>query len=83
MKPADITKLVLQIFEVKYADFPFRYIYVDQKLTESYLNLIRKFTKFNEDLRWDNNFELSQITNIDETPLFMNIPNTKKLLKFV
>ena len=53
--------------------------HVGQKLSESYPELIRRFTKFNEDLRWDNSFELSQIANMDETPLFMNIPNTKTI----
>ena len=55
--------------------------HVGQKLSESYPELIRRFTKFNEDLRWDNSFELSQIANMDETPLFMNIPNTMTIAK--
>ena len=50
--------------------------HVGQKLSVSFPELIRKLTKLNEDLRWDNNFELSQIANMDETPLFKNIPNT-------
>ena len=52
-----------------------------QKLQDYYPELVRMFTKFNEDLRWDNSFELSQIADIDGTPLFMNIPNTKKIAK--
>ena len=55
--------------------------HVDQKLPQSYPELIRKFTKFREDLSWDNNFDLSQISNIDEIPLFINIPNTKMITK--
>ena len=55
--------------------------YVCQKLQESYPELIRKFTKFNEDLRWDNNFEFNQIANMDETPSFMNILNNKTISK--
>ena len=55
--------------------------YVSNKLPESYLKLIRKFTKYNEDLRWYNNFELSQKTNMDETILFINFPNTKMIVK--
>ena len=55
--------------------------YVVQKQPESYKELIRKFIKFNKHLRWDNNFELIQIANIDETPLFMNIPKTKTISK--
>ena len=54
---------------------------VEQKLPEFYLELIKKFTKLKEELRWDNNFELSQIANMDETLLFMNIPNTKTIDK--
>ena len=55
--------------------------HVSQKLPESNQELIRKFAKFNEDLRWDNNLELSQIANMDETQLFINIPNTKMIAK--
>ena len=55
--------------------------HVDQKLQESYPELIRTFTRFNEDLRWDNNIELNQNANMDETPLFMNISNTKTIAK--
>ena len=55
--------------------------HVGLKLQESYPKLIRKFTKINEDLRWDNNFELSQIANRDEISLFMNISNTKTIVK--
>ena len=55
--------------------------YAGQKLPEYYPELIRKFVRLNEDLRWDNNFELNQIVNMDETPLFMNIPNTKTITK--
>ena len=42
---------------------------------------MRKFTKFNEKLRSDNDFELSQIVSMDETPLLMNITNTKTIAK--
>ena len=56
-------------------------IHVGQKLEESSQELIRKCIKLNEDQRWDNNFELSQIVSMDETPLFMNIPNTKTIAK--
>ena len=55
--------------------------YVSQELPESYLELIKKFTKYNEDQRWYNNFEWSQIANMHETPLFINIPNTKMIVK--
>ena len=57
--------------------------HVNQKLSESYLELIRKFIKLNEDLRWDNNFELCLIVNMDETPLLFNIPNTQTIAKIV
>ena len=66
---------MLHIFEGKHADFSFSN-HVDQKLPESYPELIRKATKFNEDLRWVNNFEESQMANINETPLLTYIHNT-------
>ena len=66
-----------QIFEENHADFPFSY----SCWPESNPELIRRFSKFNENLRWDNNFELNQIANMDETPLFMNISNTKTITK--
>ena len=40
---------------------------VGQKLPEFYLELIKKLTKLNKDLRIDNNFELSKIANMDKT----------------
>ena len=44
---------------------------------------MREFTKFNKKLEWDHDFELSQITNMDETPLFRNITKIlRRLLKF-
>ena len=55
--------------------------HIGQKLPQSYPELMRKFTKFNEKLRSDNDFELNQIANMDETPLFMNITNTKTIAK--
>ena len=50
-----------------------------KKLPESYPELNWKFIKLNEDLRWDNNFGLSQIANMDKAPLFMNIPYSKTI----
>ena len=55
--------------------------HIGQKLPQSYPELMRNFTKFNEILRSDNDFELNQIANMDETPLFMNITNTKTIAK--
>ena len=40
---------------------------------------MRKFTKYNEKLREDKKFWFSQIANMDETPLFMNIASTKTI----
>ena len=57
--------------------------HIGQKLPQSYPELMRKFTKFNEILRSDNDFELNQIANMDETPLFMNILIRRQLLKLV
>ena len=65
------TELVLQIFEEN----------IGQKLPQFSPELMRKFTKFNEKLRWDSDFELSQIANMDETLLLMNITNTKTIAK--
>ena len=55
--------------------------HVGYKLPESYPELIRKFIKLNEDPRWDNNFGLSHIAKMNETPLLMNIPYSKIILK--
>ena len=55
--------------------------HIGQKLPQSYAELMRKFTKFNKKLRWDSDLEISQIANMDETPLFMNITNTKSIAK--
>ena len=55
--------------------------HIGQKLPQSYTELMRKFTKFNEKLISDNDFELTQIANMDETSLFMNITNTKTIAK--
>ena len=42
---------------------------------------MKKFIKFNENLRKDNDFSLTQISNMDETPLFMNMTSTKTIAK--
>ena len=42
---------------------------------------MRKFIEYNEKLREDKEFWFSQIANMDETPLFMNIASTKLLLE--
>ena len=42
--------------------------HVSHKLSESYIKSIRKFAKFSEDLRRDNNFELSEIANMNQIP---------------
>ena len=55
--------------------------YIGQKLPQSYSELMRNFTKLSEKLRWDNDFELRQIANMDKTPLFMNITNTNIIAK--
>ena len=79
-KYQNITKLVLHIFEDKHVDFLFRYS-CWPRLTESFPELINKFTYFNKDLRWDNNFQQRQIANMNESPFFMNISNTKMIAK--
>ena len=42
---------------------------------------MRKFAKFNEKLRWDNNFWIKPNSEYGQTPLFMNIINTKSIAK--
>ena len=59
-----LQKNVRQFFEQKHVDFPLRG-WISQDLPQPYPELIRKFIKFNLKLRWDNDFKLSQITNID------------------
>ena len=55
--------------------------HIGQKLPDSYSEKMRIFTKFNENLRKENDFDLDQIANIDETPLFMNIISKKTIAK--
>ena len=47
--------------------------HIGLKLPQSYPELMRNYTKFNDKLRRDNDFKINQIANMDETPLFMNI----------
>ena len=56
-------------------------IHFCSKVSQSYHELLRKFTKFNGKLIWDNDFELNQIVNMDESLLFMNNTNTKTIAK--
>ena len=55
--------------------------HIGQKLPDSYPEVMRKFIKFNEKLREDKEFWFSQIANMDETPLFMNIASTKTIAR--
>ena len=55
--------------------------HIDKKLSQLYPELMRKFTKLNENLRWDNNFELYQIANMDKAQLFMSVINTEMIAK--
>ena len=71
---------MLQIFEEKYTYFPFRHSYWPE-VTTILPRINEKVNKFNEKLRSDNDFELNQIANMDETPLFMNITNMKTITK--
>ena len=57
--------------------------HVGQKLPESYPELIRRFTKFNEDLRWDNSFELSQIANMNKFHCSWIFLILRRLLKLI
>ena len=42
---------------------------------------MRNFNKYNEKLREDKEFWFSQIANMDETALFMNIASTKTIAR--
>ena len=55
--------------------------HVGQSLPEHYPEAMKKFIKFNENLRKDNDFSLTQIANMDETSLFMNMTSTKTIAK--
>ena len=57
----------------------------DAHIILSYHNLTRinnNFTKFNEKQRWDHDFERSQVVNIDEIWLLINIIKTMTIAKF-
>ena len=56
---------------------------VGQELPKNYREKMFKFIKLNEIYRGQNYFELSQIANMDETPIFLNIQKLWKLLKSV
>ena len=55
--------------------------HIGQRLPDSYPEVMRKFIKYNEKLRDDKEFWFSQIANMDETPLFMNIASTKTIAR--
>ena len=54
---------------------------VKQSLPEYYSKAMKKIIKFDENLRKDHYFSLTQIANMDETPLFMNMNKTKTITK--
>ena len=55
--------------------------HVGQELPENYREKMLKFIKLNETYREKNYLELSQIVNMDETPIFLNMTRTKTIDK--
>ena len=55
--------------------------HIRQKLPDSYPEVMKKITKYNQKLREDKKFSFSQIANIDETALSMNIASTKTIAR--
>ena len=55
--------------------------HVVQELTENYQEKMFKFTKLNEAYREQNDLELSQIENMDETLIFLNMTRSKTIAK--
>ena len=55
--------------------------YIGQKLLDSNPEVIRKFTKYNENIREDKECSFWKIVNMDETPLFMNIASTNTIAR--
>ena len=56
-------------------------IQVGQELPENYRKNLFKFIKLNETYCEQNYLELSQITNMDETPILLNMERTKTIAK--
>ena len=49
---------------------------VAEKLPENYLDKIQEFFCYNIQLRHKSNYELYAMTNINETPIYLNIPTS-------
>ena len=55
--------------------------YVGQELPENYLEKLIKLIKLNEAYRKQSYLELSQIANMNETPIFLYMARTKTIAK--
>ena len=53
--------------------------HVGKELPENYREKMIKFIKLNEAYSEQNYLELSQIANMDETPIFLNMARTKTI----
>ena len=49
---------------------------VVKKLPDNYLDKIQEFLCYNIQLRHKSNYELHTMTNINETPIYLNIPTS-------
>ena len=58
-----------------------RNTYISQKLPENYLDKIQEFLSYNIKLRSKYWFELDAIANMDETPLYLNVPPSTTVQK--
>ena len=52
----------------------YRNTHIAQKLAENYLDKLQKFLSYKVRPRNKNSYELYEITNINETPFYLNIP---------
>ena len=66
------SEMVLSFYIQKLSNFE-KYN-ISQKLPENYLNRMQEFLYFNIKFKSKYNFELNAIANIDETPLYLNMP---------
>ena len=58
-----------------------RNTHISQKLPENYFDKIKEFLSYNIKLRSKYWFELDAIANMDETPLYLNMPPSTSLQK--
>ena len=52
-----------------------RNTYATQKLVENYLDNLQEFLSYNIKLRNKNSYELYAMANMDNTPIYLNMPS--------